>query len=93
MKNKKNKAVIVLQILLLLFCVNFINAQKTVTGTVMAKDLTPLPGVNVLLEDTETGKVTDFDGNYTIKINKSKAVLVFSYLGYITQRIAIGSKK
>lgn len=87
------KAFIVVQMLLLLFCVNFINAQKTVTGTVMSKDLQPLPGVNVLLEDTTNGVVTDFDGKYTITINKSKAVLVFSYLGFVTQRLTIGSRK
>ncbi|MFY0713731.1 TonB-dependent receptor [Seonamhaeicola sp. NFXS20] len=91
MKTKKTKVYIFIQ-LLLLFCIGYLNAQKTVTGTVISKDLQPVPGVNVLLEDTTNGVVTDFDGKYTITINKKNAVLVFSYLGYVTQRITIGSK-
>lgn len=91
MKTKKTKVYIFIQ-LLLLFCIGYLNAQKTVTGTVISKDLQPVAGVNVLLEDTTNGVVTDFDGNYTITINKKNAVLVFSYLGYVTQRITIGSK-
>ena len=94
MGTKKSRIFILVQAVLLLFCVNYISAQKAVvTGTVMSKDLTPLPGVNILLEDTENGVVTDFDGKYSITINNSKAFLVFSYLGYVTQRVAIGSEK
>ena len=93
MRTKKSKILITVQVVLLLFCVNYVSAQKTVTGTVMSKDLKPILGANILLEDTKNGTTTDFDGNYSITINKSKAFLVFSYLGYVTQRVAIGSKK
>ncbi|MEY8850099.1 SusC/RagA family TonB-linked outer membrane protein [Psychroserpens sp. XS_ASV72] len=62
-------------------------AQRTVTGTVTDQaDASPLPGVNILVKGTTTGASTDFDGNYSITVNEGD-VLVFSYLGYITQEI------
>lgn len=79
--------------LLILCTVYSVEAQKTVTGKVMDKDLAALPGVTIILEGTEVGAITDFEGNYTITINKSKAVLVFSYLGFVTQKLTVGNKK
>ncbi|WP_033959982.1 SusC/RagA family TonB-linked outer membrane protein [Psychroserpens jangbogonensis] len=62
-------------------------AQTTVTGTVIDQaDASPLPGVNILVKGTTTGASTDFDGLYSIKVNQGD-ILVFSYLGYITQEI------
>ncbi|MBR9916065.1 MAG: TonB-dependent receptor plug domain-containing protein, partial [Algicola sp.] len=46
----------------------------------------PLPGVNILVKGTTTGASTDFDGIYSIKVNQGD-ILVFSYLGYVTQEI------
>lgn len=65
------------------FIVQFSFAQqKTVSGTVIDKD-GALPGVSVLVKGTTSGTDTDFDGNYTIKVNEGD-VLLFSYLGYET---------
>jgi len=62
-------------------------AQNTVTGTVIDQvDASPLPGVNILIKGTTTGASTDFDGHYSIKVNQGD-ILVFSYLGYVTQEI------
>jgi len=62
-------------------------AQTTVTGTVTDQaDASPLPGVNILVKGTTTGATTDFDGIYSIKVNQGD-ILVFSYLGYVTQEI------
>ncbi|WP_299225715.1 TonB-dependent receptor [uncultured Psychroserpens sp.] len=62
-------------------------AQTTVTGTVTdLADASPLPGVNILVKGTTTGASTDFNGNYSIKVNEGD-ILVFSYLGYVTQEI------
>ncbi|WP_323787064.1 SusC/RagA family TonB-linked outer membrane protein [Psychroserpens sp.] len=62
-------------------------AQTTVTGTVTDQaDASPLPGVNILVKGTTTGASTDFDGLYSIKVNQGD-ILVFSYLGYVTQEI------
>ena len=62
-------------------------AQNLVTGTVTDQaDASPLPGVNILVKGTTTGASTDFDGIYSIKVNQGD-ILVFSYLGYVTQEI------
>ncbi|MFK7781402.1 SusC/RagA family TonB-linked outer membrane protein [Psychroserpens sp.] len=62
-------------------------AQTLVTGTVTDQaDASPLPGVNILVKGTTTGASTDFDGLYSISVNQGD-ILVFSYLGYVTQEI------
>ena len=63
-------------------------SQQTVTGNVSDQSDNPLPGVAVVIEGTSTGTVTDFDGNYSITVNDGQ-ILVFSYLGYETQRITV----
>ncbi len=62
-----------------------IYSQTTITGYV-ADESGPLPGVNVIIKGSTTGAVTDFDGNYQISVN-SGDVLVFSYIGYVTQEM------
>ncbi|HET8736928.1 MAG TPA: carboxypeptidase-like regulatory domain-containing protein, partial [Pricia sp.] len=77
--------------LFLLFGVS-ISAQ-TVSGTVIAsEDGMPLPGVSVVLKGTSTGTSTDFDGNYSINVSDSDAVLVFSYLGFETREIEVNGQ-
>ena len=86
MKNKLlKKALLPLALLL----GSFIYAQS-VTGTVSDAS-GPLPGVNVLVKGTTTGTVTDFDGNFNIKANNGDT-LVFSFLGYLTQEVAVGNQ-
>src|SRR4030042_3983934 len=48
-----------------------------------------LPGVNVLEKGTMNGAVTDLDGNYTITVSGSDAVLVFSSVGYVQEEVAV----
>ena len=63
-------------------------AQSTVTGTVIEQATSlPLPTVNVLIKNTTKGTVTDFDGNYNLQANNGD-VLVFSYVGFLTQEVA-----
>ena len=65
--------------------------QTTVTGTVTDANGLPLPGTSVLVEGTNTGAQTDFDGNYTIDA-AADATLIFSYVGFATQEIAIDGR-
>ncbi|MCB0633020.1 MAG: TonB-dependent receptor [Saprospiraceae bacterium] len=51
----------------------------------------PLIGATVLVKGTSTGTVTDFDGKYTINATPGD-VLVFSYTGFATQEITVGSE-
>ena len=68
------------------------NAQKTVSGTVTDESGVPMLGVNVVLKGTSTGTNTDFDGKYSLSVSGTNAVLVFSYLGYVTKEIAVGAQ-
>jgi TonB-linked SusC/RagA family outer membrane protein len=61
-----------------------------ITGSVIdASTGEALPGVNVVIEGTTNGTVTDLNGNYSIEINKVDASLSFSFLGYINQKIEV----
>ncbi|MGB5943335.1 MAG: TonB-dependent receptor, partial [Leeuwenhoekiella sp.] len=71
---------------ILLVCTAMSNAQ-TISGTVTA-DGQPLPGANIIIKGTSTGQVTDFNGNYTIDVSPG-AVLVFSYVGFKSQEVAV----
>ena len=64
--------------------------DKTVTGTVSDEAGLPLPGVNVIVQGTNNGAQTDFDGNFSINTANGQ-VLVFSYVGFTTQRITVGN--
>ena len=56
--------------------------QRTVTGKITAKDDgTALPGVNVIVKGTTTGTVTDSNGQYSLGVPATGAVLVFSFIG------------
>jgi TonB-linked SusC/RagA family outer membrane protein len=65
--------------------------EKEVKGTVTSQtDGTPIPGVNVLVQGTSTGALTDFDGNYSISSDIGD-VLTFSYLGMKTIEVTVQS--
>ncbi|GGZ79186.1 SusC/RagA family TonB-linked outer membrane protein [Algibacter mikhailovii] len=77
--------------LLLAFVVQLTFAQeKTITGTVSDEAGLPLPGTTVLVKGTSNGTSTDFDGNYSIQANTGD-ILVFSFVGYSTQEVAVGA--
>ena len=49
-------------------------------------------GVSVLEKGTTNGVITDFDGNFTLDVRGNSAVLVCSYIGYITAEIQVGNQ-
>ncbi len=68
-------------------------SQRTITGTVVSSvDNTPIPGVNVMIKGTTIGTATDASGKYQIVVPQEYNMLVFSFIGYKTQEVAIGSK-
>ena len=60
-----------------------------VTGKVNQSTGEPLPGVNVIEKGTVNGAVTSAEGDYSITVADQNAVLVFSYVGYLTQEIPV----
>jgi TonB-linked SusC/RagA family outer membrane protein len=67
--------------------------ERTVTGKVTsAEDGSTLPGVNVVLKGTNSGTVTDSDGNYKISVPAEGGTLVFSFIGLTTTEVGVGSR-
>ncbi|WP_242085766.1 SusC/RagA family TonB-linked outer membrane protein [Aestuariivivens sediminis] len=64
--------------------------EKTITGTVSDESGLPLPGTTVLIKGTSSGTSADFDGKYAITTTTG-SVLVFSFVGYTSQEITVGS--
>jgi TonB-linked SusC/RagA family outer membrane protein len=69
-----------------------VQQQIMVKGTVSDENGEKLPGVNILEKGTANGTVTDIDGNYTIKVSATEAVLIFSFVGYKTNEMAVGKQ-
>ncbi|MGY5352243.1 TonB-dependent receptor [Wenyingzhuangia sp. IMCC45533] len=63
----------------------------TVQGNVKGKDGEPILGANIIEKGTQNGAITDFDGNYVIKVSRN-ATLVFSYVGYQKQEITVNGQ-
>jgi TonB-linked SusC/RagA family outer membrane protein len=62
--------------------------QKKISGRVTdASTGESIPGVNVVIQGTSTGVITDSDGKYTIEIPRADAILLFSYVGYNSETI------
>jgi TonB-dependent starch-binding outer membrane protein SusC len=67
-------------------------AQQSVSGKITSSDDgSGIPGVNVLEKGTTNGTVSDADGSYTINAG-SGATLVFSFVGYLSQEVSVGSQ-
>jgi TonB-linked SusC/RagA family outer membrane protein len=67
-------------------------AQQQVSGKVTStEDGLPLPGVSILIQGTNTGTVSDVDGNYAIAVPGPEAVLVFSFIGYQNKSLTVGN--
>ncbi|WP_299062830.1 SusC/RagA family TonB-linked outer membrane protein [uncultured Polaribacter sp.] len=68
-----------------------LEAQERITGSVSDNSGNILPGVNILQKGTRNGASTDFDGNYSITLQKGQKTLVFSYLGYKQKEVSVGA--
>jgi TonB-linked SusC/RagA family outer membrane protein len=66
--------------------------QMTVSGTIIDEDGNPMPGVNIQVEGTTFGSISDANGKYTISVPNANAVLVFSFIGYLDTRVTVGEK-
>ena len=82
---------ILLLSVLVFYVITSVVAQRTVSGTVTDESGESLPGVNVLIKGTTTGVQTDLDGNYQISVEDG-STLVFSYVGFQTQEVAVGAR-
>lgn len=66
-----------------------VSAQgKTITGTITDENNLPLPGVNILIQNTTIGTQSDFDGKYSLTVSTGQ-VIEFTYVGYHTQSVTV----
>ncbi|WP_051477670.1 SusC/RagA family TonB-linked outer membrane protein [Aquimarina pacifica] len=79
-------------LLFLFFIYNITFSQEmNISGTVTDDKGLPLPGVNVLIKNSNKGTQTNFDGNYSIAAS-NEDVLSFSFIGFITKDVKVGDK-
>ena len=86
----KTKFLTILSSFLLMFAFGFSVQAQSISGTVTDDNGVPLPGATVLVEGTQNGVSTDFDGNYSISASNGDT-LVFSFVGYSNQSVVVGS--
>ncbi|HYF68235.1 MAG TPA: TonB-dependent receptor [Ohtaekwangia sp.] len=66
--------------------------EIVVNGKVTDEKNSPLPGVNVVIEGSTIGTVTDMNGEYALTVSDGNAVLLFSFIGYVTKEISVGGQ-
>ena len=67
--------------------------QTVVSGSVTdATNSEVLPGVSVGIKGTNKGTITDSNGKYSLEVNEANAVLVFSYVGYLSEEIPVNGQ-
>ena len=81
-----------LTFLTLFLSLSVFSQAAIVKGTVVDETGMPLLGATIIVEGTTNGVTTDFDGNFLINVKKDNAVLVFSYLGFETQKIILADQ-
>ena len=96
MKNK-NGARKALRFLMFAFffmtiCSGVFAQQKTVTGKIVDDNGQALPGVTIVVKGTTVGTVSNIDGNYSISGVSAESVLVYSFVGMLTQEITVGDQ-
>jgi hypothetical protein len=86
------RKLLIVQLLLCLFSLPLLAQDRVVTGKVTsAEDGSSLPGVNVTVKGTSRGTSTDVEGQYRLNVPEG-ATLVFSFIGFTRQEIAVGNR-
>lgn len=87
------KKFLVVQWLLCLFSLPLLAQDRVVTGKVTSsEDGSTLPGVNITIKGTSRGATSDGNGAYRISVPTDAQALVFSFIGFSKQEVAIGNQ-
>ena len=78
-------------LVVLMLSSSLIFAQNNISGNVSDQSGNPIPGATIVVEGSNVGVVTDFDGNYQINVSTSDQ-LTFSSLGFSSQTITVGNQ-
>jgi Ca-activated chloride channel family protein len=88
-----NRTALLLALFLLTLTFRTSAQDRSITGRVTdAANGQPIPGATVLVKGTTTGTTTDQQGKYSLRLAPDKNMLVFQFIGYITQEVAIRNK-
>lgn len=66
--------------------------QKQIRGVVRDKNGNPIPGVNVLIKNSNVGTATGADGQFVISVKSPSDILVFRFIGFLTQEVVAGDQ-
>jgi TonB-dependent starch-binding outer membrane protein SusC len=86
------RKVMLIVLLQLLALSNIYGQGITVTGTV-SDESGAIPGVSVSVKGTTQGTITGPEGKYSIKVPNEKVVLVYTFVGFTSQEITVGTKR
>ncbi len=65
--------------------------KETISGIITDENGAPLPGASILEEGTKNSTVTDYDGKFKFIVESSSSVIVISFVGYKTKKVAAGN--
>ena len=88
-KKNKMRIKILLSFLLAIISTVTFAQQRAITGSVQDDAGIPLPGATVIVQDSNRGVTTDFDGNFSIEASTGE-VLVVSFVGYENTNVTVG---
>ncbi|WP_456379251.1 TonB-dependent receptor [Lutibacter sp.] len=88
MRNLKNWLVVVMFI-----STSAVFAQTKLTGKIVDETNQPLPGATVVLQGTQTGASSDFDGNFTFETSNTSGTIAVSFVGYQTKMLTFSGNK
>jgi TonB-linked SusC/RagA family outer membrane protein len=75
-----------------LLCAGAMAQDRRVTGQVRDETGSGLPGVSVVLKGSQQGTTTDAQGQYSVPVSGSNPTLVYSYVGFLSQEVAVGNR-
>lgn len=67
-------------------------AEMQIAGKVVDEKGEGLPGVSIIVKGGTSGTVTDASGDYQVKVENDQTVLIFSFVGYVSQEVMVGNK-
>lgn len=77
-------------LLVLLMASASLFAQREVSGTVADEEGLPIPGVNIYVQETSAGTITDAEGNFSVVVPEDQpSTIIFSFVGYATQEVLV----
>ncbi|MCK5208018.1 MAG: SusC/RagA family TonB-linked outer membrane protein, partial [Cyclobacteriaceae bacterium] len=66
--------------------------EIVISGNVTGVNGDPIPGVNIFIQNTSTGTISEFDGTYKLSVPDSAQYIVFSYIGYLTKEEPVNNR-